>query len=68
MWRIRRRAGGDTITLKVELRQGAAVIASDSHVLTNTDTTYRYTLTSGEKSGITDWTDLRLRFVVESVT
>ncbi|MHA2079407.1 MAG: LamG-like jellyroll fold domain-containing protein, partial [Candidatus Thorarchaeota archaeon] len=54
-WRIRRRSGSDTITFKVELREGAAIRASDSRVLTDTDTTYIWTLSSGEKSSITDW-------------
>ncbi|MHA2201268.1 MAG: LamG-like jellyroll fold domain-containing protein [Candidatus Thorarchaeota archaeon] len=67
-WRIRRRSGSDTITFKVELREGAAIRASDSRVLTDTDTTYIWTLSSGEKSSITDWTNLRLRFTVESLT
>jgi hypothetical protein len=67
-WRIKRRAGTGTLTLKMELREGGTVRASDSKVLTDTDTTYVYKLTSGEKSSITDWTNLRLRFTVESLT
>lgn len=67
-WRARRRAGTETATIKVELREGATVRASDSQIITDADAEYSYTLTSGEKSSITNWNDLRLRFIVETVS
>jgi hypothetical protein len=67
-WRARRRTGSQSVTLRIELREGANVRASQSQVLVDPDTTYKYTLTAGEKSSITDWTDVRLRFVVEAVS
>lgn len=66
-WRARRRAGTETATIKVELREGATIRASDSQTITDSDTEYSYTLTSGEKASITNWNDLRLRFIVETV-
>ena len=66
-WRGHRKAGTQTITIKMELREGTTIIASQSKVLTDNETTFSYTLTSGEKSSITDWTNLRLRFIVESL-
>lgn len=68
VWRGYRKAGAQAITVKVELRQSTTVIASQSKLLTDTPMTFKYTLSSGEKSSITDWTNLRLRFVVEDVT
>jgi hypothetical protein len=67
-WRARRRAGTQTMTIKMELREGVTVRASDSQTITDDDTTYVYELTSGEKSSISDWDNLRLRFTVESIT
>jgi hypothetical protein len=68
VWRGYRKAGTQAITVKVELRQSTTVIASQSKLLTDTPMTFKYTLSSGEKSSITDWTNLRLRFIVEDVT
>ena len=51
-------------TISLELRQGAAIVAVDSHQLGATETTYQYTLVESEKSAITNWGDLRYRFVV----
>lgn len=68
VWRGYRKAGTQAITVKVELRQSTTVIASQSKLLTNTPTTFKYSLTSGEISSITDWTNLRLRFIVEDVS
>lgn len=68
VWRGYRKAGTQAITVRVELRQSTTVIASQSKLLTNTPTTFKYSLTSGEISSITDWTNLRLRFIVEDVS
>lgn len=61
------RAGdADTSTvLSAQLRQGATVIATDSRELGTSPATYQYTLTADEKNAINDWTDLRVRFVVD---
>jgi hypothetical protein len=67
VWRTRRRAGAQTLTIKVELREGTTVIASDSKQLTDSDTTHVYQLSGAEKGSITDWTNLRLRFIVTAV-
>ena len=49
----------------VHLRQGSStVISSGSALFTPTPTIYEFTLSAGEKASITDWTDLRLRFIV----
>lgn len=68
VWRTYRKAGTQSLTIRVELRQGTTVIASQSKLLTDAIVTHVYTLSSGEKSSITDWTDLRLRFVVEDLS
>ena len=52
-----------TVNITVELRQGTTVIASQTH--NNAGTSFAdgsFTLTSGQADGITDYTDLRLRF------
>jgi hypothetical protein len=68
VWRGKRKSGSETVTMRVQLRQGAStVIAQQDKDFTDTDITYIYTLSSGEKSSITDWTDLRLRFIVQGV-
>lgn len=68
VWCTKRRAGTQTMTLKVELREGVTVRASQIEELTDTDAVHIYTLSGGEKSSISDWDDLRLRFTVESLT
>lgn len=57
-------AGGATINLVVQLRQGAStVIASATHNgISETITAGSFTLSSGEADSITDYTDLRIRF------
>lgn len=50
-------------TLKMELYEGATLRASDQQVLTGTATTFSYVLTAGEKSSITDWDNLSVRFM-----
>jgi hypothetical protein len=57
---VRYRVEGD---ITVSLREGASTeIATWTHSA-GSPTTYTQTLSSGEQSSITDWTDLRLRFV-----
>lgn len=52
-----------TINITVELRQGTTVIASQTHNGAGTSfADGNFTLTSGQADGITDYTDLRLRF------
>jgi hypothetical protein len=65
-------AGGDTITLTVELRQGyvnegapGTLIATVMNAVTidETWTTTTYNLSAGEADAITNYADLFLRFV-----
>src|SRR5215217_4169998 len=59
-----RAQGGITMNLTVRLMQGASIIASWTH--TSVSTSYAVatqTLSGGEADAITDYTDLRLRFV-----
>ena len=63
-FRANRRSGGRTATLRVDLYQGTTLIRQGSaRTLDGTITTYTETLTSGQADSITDWTNLRLRFV-----
>lgn len=57
-------AGGQTINLTVQLRQGAStVIASATHNdISETVTAGSITLSGAEADAITDYSDLRLRF------
>lgn len=58
---VRYRIQGDCT---VSLRQGSTQIASWSHSPgPGSPTTYTQTLSGGEQSSISDWSDLRLRFV-----
>jgi hypothetical protein len=66
-FRLKKRDGTKSVTLKMELKEGSTVIATNSKTLASTDTTYMYTLTSGEKASITDWNNLRVRFTVQAV-
>lgn len=66
-WRGKRMSGGDTVTMRVQLREGTTTIAQSDEVFTGENITYSYTLSSGEKSSITDWNNLRLRFIVQGV-
>lgn len=61
-YRIR---GNDAATITVSLRQGTSTeIASWAHTSASSSwTSYEQTLSSGEAGNITDYTDLRLRFV-----
>jgi hypothetical protein len=59
-----KKTGSAIINLNVELRQGATQIASWNHGnIPNTITQVEQVLTSGQGSLITDYNDLRLRFV-----
>jgi hypothetical protein len=60
---IRYRAKGTSGTLTVSLYQGATLIATQTPTLTTSYQTFTMTLSSGEANSITDYTDLRLRFV-----
>lgn len=67
-WRIRRVSGSQTVVLKIELRAGASVIVEDSHTLTDEFVTWSHDLTTEEIAAIPNFTDLRLRVTVVSVT
>lgn len=68
-WRAGKLQGEATVVMKMELRQGAStVIASDQQTITASFQTFEYELTQPEIDSITDFTDLRLRFIVVSVT
>ena len=67
-WRAYRKAGALTVTLKCEIRQGAAVIADNSQVLTDDIAEYTRFLTAEEIAAITDYTDLRARVIITGVT
>jgi hypothetical protein len=58
-------AGGQTVDLTVQLRQGTStVIASATHTnISETVTAGSFTLSGAEADAITDYTDLRLRFI-----
>lgn len=61
-------AGGAQINLTVELRQGTTVIASATHTnISDTVTAGSITLSGAEADAITDYTDLRLRFIATQV-
>lgn len=61
--------GGSSVTMRVQLREGVStVIAQSDESFSNGYVTYTYTLSSGEKASVTDWTNLRLRFIVQAVT
>lgn len=60
---IRYRAKGTNGTLTVSLYQGTTLIATQTPTLTTSYQTFTMTLSSGEANSITDYTDLRLRFV-----
>lgn len=64
-WRGKKISGPLTVTMRVQLREGAAVIASSDEVFTGSEITYSYTLSAPEIASITDWTNLRLRFIVQ---
>jgi len=67
-WRAGQIAGTGTIVMKVELMQGAVLICTDQQTITDSFQTFEHTLTQDEINDITDYTDLRLRFTVVSVT
>lgn len=68
VWKVYRKAGTQSVTLKLELRQGTTVIASDSRVLTDTHQEFSKVLTAGEVSSITDYSDLRARVIIEAIS
>lgn len=54
--------GGNAVTVTAELYQGGTSIATSvDNEATGTWTTYSFTLTTGQASTITDYTDLRIR-------
>lgn len=66
-YRYRRQGNSTAMTLTVSLRQGASQIASWTH--TNVGTSYvtaEQTLSGAEADSITDYSDLRLRFVASA--
>lgn len=67
-WRGERLEGTNSTDIRCELREGTNVIASDTQTFTDSPVTHALTLTAPQKASVTDWTNLRLRFVVESVT
>jgi len=64
-YRIRKdQSGGAQIDGTAQLLQGAVVIASWAHTnVTNTWTTFEQTLSGAEADAITDYADLRVKFV-----
>jgi hypothetical protein len=57
-------AGGQSVDLTVQLRQGTTVIASATHTnISETVAAGSITLSGAEADAITDYTDLRLRFI-----
>lgn len=57
-------SGGHTIDVVVELRQGATLIASQSHSnIGNTFTAGSFTLSTSEANAITDYSALQLHFI-----
>jgi len=63
-WRLDRIGGAKTTYIKCELRQGAIVKASQTVELTDALQALSFT----NSAEITDWTDLRLRFLCDSVS
>lgn len=58
---------GNAVTITARLMQGGTVIAARAaDDATGTWTTHTWNLTTGEVSGITDYTDLRLEFVTSA--
>lgn len=56
--------GGNAVTITASLWQGGTQIATDvAQTADGTWTQYAYTLTGSEADAITDYTDLRIRFV-----
>src|SRR6188768_194897 len=51
------------MSLVVELRQGATLIATRTPTLTSSLATYEFDLTAPERAAITNWTTLRLHFI-----
>ena len=66
-WRAANTVAGEVATLKMEVREGANVRASDEQVLTDTITTYEYALTSSERASVTSWDAVTIRFTVTGV-
>jgi len=66
-WRGRDQNNAGTLQIKVELRQGSTVIASDTQTMTAVATTYSFTLTAEQRNLISDWSDLRLRFTIMAI-
>jgi hypothetical protein len=67
--RVRLRANNfTTATARVDLYQGATLIANlaSAQTLTSSFVTYSYSLTSGQAGAITDYTDLRFRITVSA--
>lgn len=67
--RFRARLGVGTIAASCTfaLFQGTTQIKTQSQALTGTPTTYSFTLSSPEASGITDYNDLRFRFTATGI-
>jgi hypothetical protein len=61
-------SGGRQLDLTVSLRQGATQIAAWTHVnISNVFANAEQTLTAVQTDAITDYTDMRLRFVVQGI-
>jgi hypothetical protein len=58
---------GSSAEVTIQLRQDSTVIASIDKTLTIQAQTYSFTLTSGEKSNITNWNNLRIRIIAKDV-
>lgn len=65
-WRSKDSSTKKTLSATMGLYQGTTLIASQSQAISDTITTYTYTLTGTEADSITDYTDLRIRFTITS--
>lgn len=68
IWRGAKIGGPGTVVMKAELIQGVAVICTDQQTLTGSYQLFTYELSQAEINAITDFTDLRIRVTVVSVT
>jgi hypothetical protein len=67
-WRAKNLGQGASLSMKMELREGASVRASDTQTLTGVATTFARILTQVEKDSITDWNNLSVRFTIMGVS
>lgn len=63
-WRAEALVGGVTLTLKLELREGETVIASDEQTLSTSFMDYVYVLTQEQINNIGNWNSVTIRVTV----